>query len=304
MNKEHSRAYLALAVVCIVWGTTYLGMRIGVETFPPLLFSGIRHTSAALILFIFLRSSGRFSAFSGRDILRQVIPGVLMITLGNGLIGWSERYIPSGLAALITSVMPVYVLGINFATGIDRKIPHPLVLLGLLLGCAGIMLIFKDNLKDLGNTAYLSAVLLAFLGALSWAAGSVFAKHKPTKSNALSNATLQLGSGGLALLFSGMLFDDTSELRHISPESIYALLYLILFGSLLSFACYLYALEKLPVALVSVYAYINPFIALALGAVVLNEKITGITALALLSTLSGVYFINKGYAVKPKLKTA
>lgn len=301
MNGEHTKAYLALAVVCTVWGTTYLGMRIGVETFPPLLFSGIRHTSAALVLFLFLRSSGRFSAFSSQDLVRQAIPGILMIALGNGVIGWSERYIPSGLAALITSVMPVYVVGINFASGIDRKLPHRYVLLGLLLGLAGILLIFRDNLSDLGNPGYLTGTVLAFTGCLAWAAGSIFAKHKPTRSNALSNATIQLGSGGISLLAAGLVFDNTEEFRTVSAQSVYALLYLIVFGSLLTFACYLYALEKLPVGLVSIYAYINPFIALGLGAAVLNEKVTALTALALLTTLSGIYFINKGYAIsKPQ----
>ena len=302
-NGENTKAYLALAVVCTVWGTTYLGMRIGVQTFPPLLFSGIRHTSAALVLFLFLKGTGRFSAFSGAEVLRQVIPGILMVGLGNGLIGWSGRYVPSGLAALITSVMPLYVVGINFVSGIDRKMPHPLVLLGLSLGCGGVLLIFKDNLQDLGNPDYLAGILVVFLGGLSWALGSVFAKQRPTASNALSNATIQLGSGGLTLLLASPFFDNMNELRTISAESIYALLYLIAFGSLLAFACYLYALEKLPVGLVSVYAYINPFIALALGAVVLDEKITMMTALALLGTLGGVYFINRGYTVSKNKST-
>jgi drug/metabolite transporter (DMT)-like permease len=289
-------AYFALAIVSVVWGTTYLAMRIGVETFPPLLFAGIRHTVAGLILFATLKLTGRWIPLNFKETRNHVIAGILMLTLANGVIGWAERYIPSGLAALIVSSMPIYVVGVNYFSGIDRRVLNLKITAGLLLGLAGVVLIFKDNLKDLGDSRYFFGVIATFLSSLCWAMGSIFSKHRPTRANSFVNATAQLIGGGIALLLIAPIFDDLSELNHVTSSSIGALAYLILFGSLLSFICYLYALEKLPVGLVSVYAYINPFIALALGALVLNEKVTWITALALVLTLMGVYFINAGYA--------
>lgn len=291
----NQKAYLALAVVCLVWGTTYLGMRIGVQTFPPLLFSGIRHTTAGVALLLFLRLSGKLPKMAGSALLRQAIPGVLMIALGNGLIGWSERFIPSGLAALIIAIMPVYVVGINYFSGIDTKPLNRSIVLGLLLGCAGIGLIFRDNVQDLANPDYFKSVLVAFAACLAWASGSIYAKQNPTSGSALVNSAVQLTSGGLALLLGGVLFDNIQEIKTVSMESLYALLYLILFGSLLAYICFLYALEKLPVGLASIYAYINPFIALVLGALVLDEPLTWLTGLALLAALAGVWYLNKGY---------
>lgn len=295
--SELGKAYLALGVVCIVWGTTYLFIRIGVETFPPLLFSGIRHGSAGLLIFGYLFVTGKLRKMSRKDIVRQAIPGVLMIALGNGVVGWCERYIPSSLAALILSIMPVYVVVINYITGIDKKVPNGKVIVGLLLGCVGVGLIFKDNVRDLANPDYLIGVLVAFLACLSWAAGSVFIKYKPTSLNPIENAGLQLVSGGFALLLGGLLFDDLSEFESVSAASIYSLIYLIFVGSLLSYICFMYALEKLPVGLASIYAYINPFIALLLGFLVLGEAISWMMGLALLTTLTGVWYISKGYSV-------
>lgn len=294
------KAYLALGVVCIVWGTTYLFIRIGVETFPPLLFSGIRHGTAGLLIFGYLFFAGKLRKIGRKDIVRQAIPGVLMIAMGNGVVGWCERYIPSSLAALILSIMPVYVVAINYITGIDKKAPNGKVLFGLFLGCVGVGLIFKDNVRDLANPEYLMGVLVAFLACLSWAAGSVFIKYKPTSLSPVENAGLQLVSGGFALVLGGLLFDDLSEFESISAPSIYALIYLIFVGSLLSYICFMYALEKLPIGLASIYAYINPFVALLLGFLVLNEQVSELMGLALLATLTGVWYINKGYAVAKK----
>ncbi len=295
MKTDLTKAYLALAVVCVAWGTTYFAMLIGVKTFPPFMFSGIRQTTAGIILLAFLLFSRRLSKLSRQDVLHLCIPGILMISLGNGIIGWSERYIPSGLAALIVSIMPVYIVIISYFSGADRKKPNGRVLAGLLLGTLGVVLIFRDNVKDLANPGYFTGMIVAFIACFAWASGSVYAKYKPVRVNALTNAAIQMTGGGLALVLAGFVFDDLAEFKTVSSESIWSLLYLIIVGSLLTYSCFVYALEKLPVGLVSIYAYINPFIALLLGFLFLNEKLTWMTLLALAATLSGVYFINRGY---------
>lgn len=296
MNK--TKAYAALAVVSVVWGTTYLGLRIGVSSFPAFLFSGIRHFSAGLLIWMYLLLIKRKFSFTKRDVLMQVIPGVMMIALGNGTIGWAEKYIPSGLAALIVSIMPVYVVLLNFVTGKGEGVFNLKILFGLFLGCAGIVLIFKDNLSDLADTKYLLGVLVTFAASLCWAAGTVFMKRNKTNTDPLVNTAIQLCSGGLLLLLCSPFLDNLNQVHAISAESIWALVYLIVFGSLLSYLCYMYAIKNLPVGLVSVYAYINPFIAVILGFIWYQEKITSLTVIAFATTLTGVFFINRGYKIK------
>lgn len=298
MNQ--TKAYLALITVCIVWGTTYLAMLIGVSGFPAFLFSGLRHFTAGLIIWLSLPLLKRKVSLSWKDVLRQVIPGVLMLSLGNGTIGWAEKYIPSGLAALIVSIMPVYVVLINLVTGKEGL--NSKIITGLLLGCVGILLIFRDNLADLTDTRYLMGILATFVASLCWAIGTVYMKHNASNTDSYVSTAIQLSSGGLALLIASPFLDDLSELRHIETKSLLALGYLIVFGSLLSYLCYIYAIKNLPVGLVSIYAYINPFIAVTLGVLLNDEKITWVTAVAFVATLSGVYFINKSYRTNKPAK--
>ena len=295
-------AYLALAVVCLVWGTTYFAIRVGVEHFPPFLFSGIRQIIAGGIMLLVLKISGKLQVHRS-DIINQSVLGLLMVALGNGVIGWSERFISSGLAALICSLIPVFVVVISFVLGFDRQKQHILIIVGLLLGCMGIALIFRDNLADLTNKEYFTGMLVAFGACLAWAYGSVISKYRlKASSNIFQSAALQLFTGGLVLFVLSALLDDYSELQYITPDSIWALVYLIVVGSLIAYTAFVYALKHLPIGISSLYAYINPLIALVLGAALLNEKMTAYTFFALLTTLAGVYCINRGYQLMARAK--
>lgn len=293
--KTITKAYLALVAVCLTWGTTYLFMRIGVETFPAFLFSGIRQVSAGLLLFICFRFLKIKFSPTLDDVKKQLLPGILLIALGNGIIGWAERYIPSGLAALIVSVIPVYVAIINLLVFKRKKEMNVYIISGLLLGFFGVLLIFKDNLTDLAEPQYLFGVLSAFGASLCWAAGTVYIKNTVSTNSTFANAALQFTIGGIVLCIASLFFDDFSQLHTITSASIGSLVYLTLMGSIFGYICYLYALEHLPIGIVSIYAYINPFIAIALGYLVLNENITWITALAFSTTIGGVILINRGY---------
>jgi len=294
MNKN-LLAYLSLIIVCLVWGSTYFAIRIGVATFPPFLFSAIRQIMAGGIMLVALKIIGKLQ-LRRSDLINQSITGILMVTLGNGVIGWCERYITSGLAALILSLIPVFVVVISYLFGFDRRRPHILILFGLILGCLGIILIFRDNLKDIANPEYFLGMLIAFGACLAWASGSVFSKFKILNhKNVFQNAALQLLMGGITLVLFSLFLDDYTELKVISDKSIWALAYLIVFGSIIAYSSFVYALKHLPIGVSSLYAYINPFIAIMLGYFFLNEPLTDITLLALTATLSGVYCINRGY---------
>jgi len=292
---------MALVAVCLIWGTTYYALRVGVAGFPAFLFSGIRQVSAGLLLILFLAVTRRIRRLRWIDITRQAIPGVLMITIGNGVIGWAEIYIPSGLAALIVAIMPVYVTLLNLMLDGGKR-PNFLSLCGIILGAGGIALIFRDNLKDLSNPHYFWGVVASFIACLSWALGSVYMKRQKFATPSLTNAALQFTSGGIVLLFVSLIFDDYATLSDVTNESLWSLVYLTIFGSIIAYLCFLYALEKLPLMLVSTYAYINPVIAIVLGWALLSEKITAITLTALAATLAGVWLVNRGSLKEKRLK--
>lgn len=294
MNGENRKAYWALLAICIIWGTTFLAARIGVKAFPALLFMGSRHLIAGLLLgaFCLVRKSKWPSLHAFKA---QLLPGIFMVTLGNGIVGWAVKYIPSGLAALICAMMPVYVVVINLITGKGERMNYKIAL-GLLLGLGGLLLIFKDNLAYLGNTQYLGGILICLLSCLFWAIGSIYSKQRQTEyKDVYMNVAMQLFSGGAVLLLASWFIEDWSAVHSVPLASAGAICYLILFGSITAFVCFHYALSRLPVGVVTLYAYINPLVAMILGFIVLNEPVTLYTLLAFVVTLGGVFLVNAGY---------
>ena len=289
-------AYLALGAVCIIWGTTYLALRIGVTQFPPFLFSVMRFLCAGPILLGFMLTVGKATLPGRKSIFNQAVAGLLMVTLGISVVGWAEMYVSSGLAAIICSMMPIWVILINVSVNRNERPTFPIVL-GLLIGLSGIVMIFGEHLSDFSDSRYTFGIALTFLANLSWAVGSVWTKKKNDHTNPFLNAGLQMFSGGLFLIPLSLIFDDYSTI-HWSGGVISALVYLILVGSVAGYACYLYAVKKLPMTIVSLYAYINPIVAVLLGWLVLDEKLNMRIGIAILITIAGIYIVNKGYQLK------
>lgn len=305
MKRELALAYAALVAVCIIWGTTYLALRIAVLHFPPLLFTAIRQTIAGFLLLAILMGIGQFKLPTKEHIVRMAIGGFLMISIGNGLVAWAEMEIPSGIAAIICSLMPVMVILINLAVNREEKPTWPIVV-GVLIGMAGIVTIFSEHVNEFAKTEYRIGIVLIVLAVLGWAVGSIWLKKLPSDSNPFINAGLQMFFGGVWLFPFSLLFDDLQNV-HWSGEALYSLLYLIVFGSIIAYAAYLYALKKLPMTIVSLYAYVNPLVAVILGWVILNEKLNTVIAIGILITIAGIYMVNRGYQIsrlwKPKSVT-
>lgn len=289
-----TKAYLALAFICFFWGTTYLALRIGVSGFPPILFAGIRQTCAGLMLMAFVLLTKRNIKISMDDVRNQLIPGFLMITIGNGVVAWASKFLPSGITAIIVSIMPVYVVLINLAKGNAQSINRKIIA-GLMLGVAGLMLIFKDHLLEIAQPEYFWSIVVILFSAFGWALGSVYLKEKPGKNHPFVHASLQLSIGGLIMLLISPWMESWGEVKSMPVNSLWAMLYLIVFGSILAYICYLYALKHLPVGLVSVHAYVNPVVAVMLGYLILDEPITLLTLAAMFTILAGVYLMNRGY---------
>jgi len=301
LKKNLLIAYLALAAVCIIWGTTYLALRIAVQHFPPFLFSAIRQFSAGSLLIVFMLTVGKVKWPSLAQIRQQAIGGFFMITLGNGLVAWGEMYIPSGIAAIITSLMPVLVILINLSINRDER-PNLPIVLGVALGMVGIILIFSEHIASFSRTEYLLGIIMIFVAAVSWASGSIWIKKRNTDANPFLNAGMQMFFGGLWMFPISLGVDDLSTITW-STGAVYPLIYLILFGSIIAYASYSYALRNLPMTIVSLYAYVNPLVAVFLGWLVLDEKLNGRIIAAFLLTSAGIYIVNRGYQLRSLWKT-
>lgn len=293
MTKQ-TKAYLALAFICIVWGTTYLALRVAVQHYPAFLYAAIRQViSGGIIITIGLMMSRQVD-LSRRNLMVQAVVGFLLITVGNGLVTWGEIHVPSGVAALICSMMPIAAVVVNLAGPSREKLTAPIVI-GMLLGVCGVALIFKDNIDDLFNRSYLLGMIGIFVATCSWAFGSVYSKKRQSKVNPVFNAGLQLLFGGVFLFAGSPLIDDYSVMDFWHPEAIWPMVYLIVAGSVLAYTAYMFALRELPVGVVSLYAYVNPLVAVLLGYWLLNEQLTWFTALAFITIMAGVFLVNYGY---------
>ncbi len=294
-NKSYL-AYIALAAVCIIWGTTYLALRIGVTQFPPFLFSLIRFLTAGPILVVSVLILGKASLPDRKTLFNQAVGGLFMIIFSISMVGWAEVYISSGVAAIVCSMMPIWTVIINVLVSKDEK-PNWLIIVGLAAGLAGIVMIFGEHLNEFSNGNYTNGIVVTFLANLCWAIGSIWIKKKNQNSNPFLNAGLQMFFGGVFLIPFSIMWDDYSKIQW-NNEVIFSMTYMILIGSLAAYACYSYAVKKLPMTLVSLYAYINPIVAVILGWLILDEKLNLQIGLAILVTVTGIYLVNRGYQLK------
>ncbi len=301
MKKDLLTAYIALGAICIIWGTTYVALRIGVLHFPPFLFVVIRQLISGIALAGFAMIFARAPLPSRENIVRQAIAGFFMISMGNGLVAYAEVLIPSGVAAIICSLMPMMVILINLTINKEEKPTMP-ILIGVLVGLVGIVMIFAEHISDFSKIEYQVGIFLIFAAVVSWAGASVWLKKKNSEGNLFLNAALQMFFGGLWLVPCTLLFDDLSSVNW-SLEAGISLAYLIIFGSIIAYACYSYTLRKLPMTILSLYAYVNPVVAVMLGWLILNEKLNLVIAMAIGVTVAGIYIVNRGYFLSKLWKT-
>jgi drug/metabolite transporter (DMT)-like permease len=300
MPENKFKGYAAWISVCIVWGTTYLAIRIGVAHIPPMLFAGIRWIVAGIIFVSVLRlSNKKFPKLS--DLKHIAVMGLLMLGFGNGLVVTGEQYISSGLAALLITTVPFWIVGFDSLAS-KKSVLNKFIAIGLLLGLLGVTAIFGDNWRDLLNKDYFIGVLSILGAVVAWSLGSVYSKHKKISIHPLMSAAVQMLVAGIAQTLLGILLGELSEVK-FSQEGILSLSYLIIFGSILGYGSYIYAIEHLPLSLVSTYAYINPIIAVLLGWLVLDEKLNLYMILAALLIIAGVMLVKKGSEINISTKT-
>jgi len=286
-----TKAYIAWLAICIIWGTTYLVIRIGVMEMPPFLFSGMRWLLAGPIILLFLKLRGR-PLPTKKDLLPIAIIGVSLIGLGNGLITFAEQWIPSGLTALLITTVPMLIVFIE--TLILKKVAfNKTILFGAIIGFSGILLIFGNNFALLFEKEYLIGIIAIYCGVISWAIGTVYSKHRKLDVDPLANAATQMTIGGTFQIIVGLSIGEAEHFA-FTQTGVMAFIYLALFGSFIAYGSYIYAIEHLPISFVTTYAYVNPVIALFAGWLVLDEILSFEIILAAIIILIGVYLINWG----------
>ncbi len=277
-----------MIAVYIAWGSTYLAIRFAVETMPPFLMASVRFLIAGSLLFIYRRLKGdRLPRWN--EARSAGIVGLFLLLGGNGAVVWAEQTVPSGLAALMVSTSPLWMLSLEALLPAGKKPPLRAVL-GILLGFSGVILLMWPG----GNGGLLQvnpwgAIVLVF-ATLTWAFGSIFSRYTQLPSSPMMGSAIEMLVGGTALLILGAATGEFSRLHlaSITTRSILGLAYLIVFGSLIGYTAYTWLLQVAPTSLVSTYAYVNPLVALAIGALLGNETLSARTLLAAAIILGSV----------------
>ncbi|MCL7928066.1 MAG: EamA family transporter [marine benthic group bacterium] len=293
------RILAAFGAIYLIWGSTYLAIRFAVETLPPFLMLATRFGVAGVLLFGWLRLRG-MPVPPRREWAGSAAVGGLLLVGGTGAVGWAEQWIPSGLAALIVTIVPVWMVLLDWLRPGGQKPTGPVVA-GLIMGFAGVaILIGPVELGGGGRMQYLGALVVVF-GTISWATGSVLGSRFPHPPAPRMAAALQMMMGGLLLLLLGSVVGEWSRLdpSAISTKSVASLAYLVVFGSIIAFAAYVYLLKVSTPARVGSYAYVNPVVAVFLGWALADEPVTLRVILAAAIIITGVVLIVSRRAPRP-----
>ena len=265
-------AYLAWISVCIVWGTTYLAIRIALESIPPALVGGLRFTVAGAVLAIVLRARGERLPRPAHWPALALL-GTLMIAVGNGLVVWAEQWVPSGIAAVVIASSPFWMATTEaLIPGGERFSRRTLA--GMTIGFSGILLLVWPDLTARGafGRQFAFGMIALQLAEIGWSLGTSYSKRQARHDNALAASALQMLFGGMLMLIVATIAGEWKDLA-FTPRTIAAEIYLIVFGSFAGYSAYIYALKHLPVSTVSLYAYVNPLIAVVLGTLLLDEPL-------------------------------
>ncbi len=287
---------VAFLTVYLVWGSTYLFIRIAVEHFPPMIMGALRFISAGVLLFIwcFLRGEKLFSL---QIIKPAAVSGILLLFIGNGAVIWTEQFLPSGFVAVLIGAAPIWFVLLDYYNWKDN-FSNKEVIFGLVIGFIGVLLLFGQNalqaLSVPGSKPHIIALCILIAGSISWCAGSLYSKYKSQGNSNSVNAAWQMLAGGAVFLIASMLRNEWAgfHFNSVHESGWFALFYLIIFGSLAGYSAYIWLLQVRPAIQVSTYAYVNPVVAVLLGIFIIGEKITLLQVAGLAIILTGVFLLN------------
>jgi drug/metabolite transporter (DMT)-like permease len=291
--KGSPLAYLAFVTVCVIWGTTYLAITVALETVPVLLLAGLRWMCAGVVMSALMLATGRGlprPALWGPLLLL----GFLMNVVGNGFVVYAQQYVASGLTAVLIATTPFW------SAFVERLLPNgdrfsTRALTGLALGFAGIVVLVWPEMTNggAGGRAFIGGVIAIQLACVGWVVGTSYARRHELGDNPFRSTALQMVFSGTMLLAAATWNGDWAQLS-FTPRTIIAMIYLSIAGSLVAYSAYIYAIQHLPLSLVSLYAYINPIIAVTLGTLLLSEPFSTRIAISAALVLLGTWIVGAG----------
>lgn len=302
-NKPSSwKLILAFGAVYVIWGSTYLAIKIALESFPPFTLAGLRFLTAGLLL-LGLCKLNRKEIPSSREIIQISFTGILLLFFGSGSVIWVEQYLNSSLTAIIWATLPFWFILLNKSRWTANNLNFKSII-GLVLGFIGVLFLMGDDevLNIIISTNSLISFIIAFSGTIIFAIGSLYMKNKPTRSTSNTTASIQLIAAGLLSLLVSIVIGEPRQIifSKISFESILSLIYLISMGSMIAYLSYVWLISVISPEIVGTYTYVNPIVAIILGWSVLHETISLQQVIALSLILFGVCFIN---LYQPKIKS-
>jgi drug/metabolite transporter (DMT)-like permease len=287
---------IAFATVYLVWGSTYFFIKMAVDGFPPLLLGALRFLIAGILLLIWCAVKGE-QIFVKRNMIHAAASGFLLLVVGNGAVIWAEQTLPSAMVAIMVSSPPIWFVLLD-RNNWSVNFKSTSTIIGLVIGFAGVLLLFSEQIGSLFGPSTggskLPGMILLLVGSVSWAAGSLYSKYYNTQGSAPVNTAWQMLAAGLVFLPSSFFHHEVQGLQwqNIPTHSWYALLYLIVFGSIAAFSAYVWLLQVRPATQVSTYAYVNPVIAVILGVLFADENISLLQVGGLVIILGSVLLIN------------
>ena len=296
--KTDFKLFICLVIVGVVWGTTYLGISIAIETIPPWYSTTIRNFLAAVIVLCYLLFNKELKWIGWKSFGHQAIASVLMLVFANGFTTIAEQTLPSGLTSILSAFNPVIVFLLSIVFSLQK--PTMKGFAGVAVGFSGMLFIFKDGLGDILNPDYKTGVIFLGIAILSWAGGTIFTKKVGQSKNSISlNIFYQFSIAAAIQFVLANIFYDSSNYQNWSLRSIVAACYLAVFGSVMALFAYQYALKKVSPIQVSILTYVNTIIAVFLGWLIKDEVIKNNFIIATLLIIIGVFIIN--YKKKSKM---
>ena len=286
MTTSRTLAYSAFLAICIIWGTTFLAIRIAIATIPTLYLTGLRFTSAGLILFAIALARGERVPRGAAVWRHEMLTALLMVAIANGSLVWAENFIPSGLSALLAATIPLWIAVLD-AVFIRVEALTPRRAAGLIVGFSGVALLVVPGLTSPDRHALLLGLAGTQLSAIAWSLGTVRSKYRPSGVHGAAGPAMQMLLGGVVVLIAAVATRRPSEVTFTMRTAI-ALAYLSVFGSVIAFTAYHIALKAIAPGRVALYAYVNPAVAVVAGAVVLGEAVTWRMVVAMVVILGGV----------------
>jgi drug/metabolite transporter (DMT)-like permease len=298
--------FIAFAALYLIWGSTYLGIRFAIATIPPFLMAGIRFFLAGIIMFAIARTQTTLRS-TWREWRTSLIVGACLLLGGNGGVTISEKYIDSGVAAVIVATVPIYIALLSWLTGMAPR-PKPIVGLGLAGGFVGVAILLAPALRSpsRNGTHVAIGISILLLSSLLWSAGSLYSSANKNSGSPFLAAAQQMVCGGTLLMLAGLITGEARKFHPsaISPLSLGAFIYLVLIGGIIGYFSYAWLLRHCDPAKVATYAYVNPIVAVLLGAAFAGEVLTARTMLAAALIIGSVAVVITAQQFRPKAKVA